>query len=65
VLLIALPLTAALVVMCNLPAIIGEIRHVRIARPDRVEQEDAEARAAASPPREVQISPWDYETRQA
>jgi hypothetical protein len=65
VLMTALPAAALLVLLLNLRGILSEVRLVRAARPDRVEEEDAQQRAIDAPPREVQISPWDFEVRQA
>lgn len=60
VLLICLPAAALVVFLLNLPGVVAEVRHVRIARPKRVEEEDAELAAQLAPPPEpVRTSPWD------
>ena len=41
-LVIFVPLAAAVVFMLNLPSLIGEIRNIRIAKPQRVAEDDAE-----------------------
>ncbi|MHB8901534.1 MAG: hypothetical protein ACYC6Y_22510 [Thermoguttaceae bacterium] len=53
------PLTALVVFVFNLPAILREVRHVRIAKPTRVAEEDRELAEQARPSEPVQISPWD------
>jgi hypothetical protein len=53
--------TAILIFLANLPGIAAEVRHVRIAKPLRVAQEDALAAAQKSPPVRVKTSPWDEE----
>jgi hypothetical protein len=59
-LLTCLPAIALLVFLVNLPGVVAEVRHVRIALPQRVEQEDAELAAQTAPPPEpVRNSPWD------
>jgi hypothetical protein len=59
-LLICLPAIALVVFLFNLPGVVAEVRHVRIARPKRVEDEDAELAAQFAPPPEpVRNSPWD------
>jgi hypothetical protein len=57
-LLILAPL-ALIVFVANLPSVAAEVRHVRIAAPKRVAEEDAEAAALAAPPQPVRSSPWD------
>ena len=53
---------AALVVFTlNLPGILHEVRHVRIAKPKRVADEDETLAAEATPPQPLQVSPWDAE----
>jgi len=60
VLLTVVPLAALLVFVLNLPGVVREVRHVRIARPKRVADEDAALAAAkAPPPQPVRTSPWD------
>jgi len=61
-LLISLPLAALLVLVGNLPGIVGEVRHERLARPRRVDEEDAQIEAELHPPQPVQISPWDVQS---
>lgn len=50
--------TALVIFLTNLPSIAAEVRHVRIAKPLRVAQEDALAAAQAAPPR-AKTNPWD------
>lgn len=50
---------AALVMLCNLPAIAAEVRHVRVAKPQRVAEEDATLAAELAPVQPVRHSPWD------
>jgi hypothetical protein len=50
-----LPIPALLVFLANLPGIAAEVRQVRISKPRRVAEEDAE-RAPIQP---VAASPWD------
>jgi hypothetical protein len=52
--------TAILLFLANLPSVAAEVRHVRIAKPLRVAQEDALAAAQKAPPR-VKTNPWDEE----
>jgi hypothetical protein len=59
VLLIALPAAAAFVLLLNLPAVVVEVRQVRIARPTRVAEEDAERTALDRPIESLHTSPWD------
>jgi hypothetical protein len=59
VLLLLLGAAALLVVVLNLPWIVRELREVRIARPWRVAEEDAELAAPKVPPAPERISPWD------
>ena len=49
---------ALLIFLANLPSIAAEVRHVRIAKPLRVAQEDEQAAALAAPPR-AKTNPWD------
>jgi hypothetical protein len=53
-----LPIVAIIVWLANLPALLVELKQVRIARPPRVDEEDA-AQAAALAPLPVPKSPWD------
>jgi hypothetical protein len=56
----ALPLAALGVFALNLPAVSAAVRHVRIAKPSRVAEEDALFEAARTPPAApVPTSPWD------
>ncbi len=57
VLLVALPAAAGLVLLLNLAAVVAEVRQVRIARPTRLVEEDAERSPAARPL--APTSPWD------
>ena len=50
---------ALLVFLANLPSIVAEVRHVRIAQPKRVAEEDATLAAELAPPVPVRSSPWD------
>ena len=59
VLLLVLPAMALLVLVLNLGVISREVSQVRIARPKRVAEEDAEVQAQKAPPQPRQISPWD------
>lgn len=59
ILLTVLPIVALIVLVLNLPAIIRELRHVRIAKPARVAEEDAELAARFAPAQPTRLSPWD------
>ena len=59
VLLTVVPLAALVVFLLNLPGVAAEVRHVRIAKPQRVAEEDAEMAAEKAPPKPVRTSPWD------
>lgn len=59
VLLMILGPLAGIIFILNLPSIAAEVRHVRIAKPTRVAEEDAEAAALAAPHHPVRTSPWD------
>jgi hypothetical protein len=48
---------AAAVFLFNLPGIAAEVRHVRVAKPLRVAEEDAAAVEQAQP--HVKTNPWD------
>jgi hypothetical protein len=61
VLLTVVPLAALIAFLCNLPAILHEVRHVRIAKPARVAEEDEQLAAEIAPHEPVQVSPWDVE----
>jgi len=61
VLLTLVPLTALFVFLFNLPGILREVRHVRIAKPTRVAEEDEQLAAEAKPQGPIQISPWDVQ----
>ncbi|HUT88639.1 MAG TPA: hypothetical protein VMY37_04035 [Thermoguttaceae bacterium] len=58
-LLVVLPFAALVVFLLNLPGVVREVRHVRIAKPERVAAEDAELAAVKAPPEPVRTSPWD------
>ncbi len=58
-LMIALPLLALLVFALNLPGVAREVRHVRVARPSRVAEEDAELMPVVASPEPTRLSPWD------
>ncbi len=49
---------AFVIFLLNLPSVAAEVRHVRIAKPLRVAQEDAAAEAQKAPPRQ-KTNPWD------
>lgn len=51
--------TAGIVFLANLPGIAHEVRNVRLAKPQRVAEEDAQLVAQSAPPKPAQISPWD------
>lgn len=59
VLLLVIPLAALIVLLLNLPGVAREVRHLRIAKPKRVAEEDAQVLAVKRPPRPVKTSPWD------
>ena len=59
VLMTVLPLVALIVFLLNLPGVAKELRHVRIARPARVVEEDAELMPVAVSPEPPRLSPWD------
>lgn len=59
ILLTVLPLAALIVFALNLPAIFRELRHVRIAKPLRVAEEDALLSARLAPTEPTRLSPWD------
>jgi hypothetical protein len=60
VLMTSLPLAAAVVFVLTLRAVAREVRHVRVAKPPRVAEEDAALAAEhALPPRPTPVSPWD------
>ena len=58
-LLLILPPIALGVFLLNLPGIASEVRRVRIAKPRRVAEEDAQRLAAKHPVEPVKKSPWD------
>lgn len=51
--LFALPIVAGLVFLANLPSVVTAVRQVRIAKPKRVAEEDAEIELALHPPQPV------------
>ncbi len=61
---VILGIAALVVFLLNLPLAARELRQTRIARPQRVEQEDAELAAAHAPPPEPN-DPWEAEAVQA
>jgi hypothetical protein len=58
-LLFVLPALGMVAFLISLPWIAAEVRQVRVAKPQRVAEEDAEAEARLHPPQPVHISPWD------
>jgi hypothetical protein len=58
VLVLALPPAALIVWLINVPSLVSELKQVRIAKPPRVAEEDAELAAAAAGPA-GHTSPWD------
>ena len=54
-------LVAFLFFLLNLPGILHEVRQVRVAKPQRVVEEDTEQASEPVDPEPVQISPWDRE----
>jgi len=59
IVLVMMSLAALVVFFLNLPGVVREVRHVRIARPKRVAEEDTELAAAKAPPlAPVRTSPW-------
>ncbi len=50
---------ATLAVAVNLPAVIRELRQVRIEPPPRLLEEDAALAAEKSPPKPVHTNPWN------
>ena len=61
VLMIVLPVVGLAVFLLNLPGVATELRHVRIARPDRVVEEDAQLMPVVVSPEPTRLSPWDEE----
>ncbi len=59
ILMTVVPLTALLVLFLNLPAVAREVRRVRIAKPQRVADEDATLAAKKHPVEPLRTSPWD------
>jgi len=58
-LVVFIPALTGIVFLVNLPVVLREIRHTRIAAPARVIEEDAELAAIAHPPKHESSSPWD------
>jgi hypothetical protein len=58
VLVTVLPLAALVVFAANFPGLAAELRQVRISKPPRVTEEDAQLAAAKAPP-PARTSPWD------
>lgn len=50
---------ALVVFAVNLPGVVRELRYVRVAKPARVAEEDAETAARLAPPEATKTSPWD------
>jgi hypothetical protein len=59
VLMTMLPLVALIVFLLNLPGVAKELRHVRIARPARVVEEDAQLMPVVVSPEPTRLDPWD------
>jgi len=59
VLLLIVGAVALIVFLLNLSAVAREVRRVRIAKPRRVAEEDAQLEAIKHPPQPVRTSPWD------
>jgi hypothetical protein len=59
VLLVVVPGFALLILLLNLPAVAREVQQVRIAKPQRVAEEDAELAAQKAPHTPARTSPWD------
>ncbi|MHC4398848.1 MAG: ABC transporter permease [Planctomycetota bacterium] len=60
-LMILVPLAALMIFLINLPGVAREVRQVRVAKPKRVAEEDAERAAKRAPPVPTRTSPWgDY-----
>jgi hypothetical protein len=53
VLLIVLPVTAGCVFLANLPSVVAAVRHVRIAKPVRVAEEDEFFELQRHPPQPI------------
>jgi hypothetical protein len=53
---VVVPLAGLVVFLLNMPAILREIRQVRIAAPERVQEEEAILAPAPVP---APLSPWD------
>jgi hypothetical protein len=49
---------AAIVFLSNLPSVVAAVRHVRIAKPRRVTEEDAFVESQRAPP-PIPTSPFD------
>jgi len=49
---------AVVVLLANLPSVVAAVRHVRIAKPRRVAEEDAFVESQRAPP-PVPTSPFD------
>lgn len=52
---------ALMIFTLNLPRILHEVRHVRVAKPTRVIEEDKEMAPEVTTPEPVPASPWDVE----
>ncbi len=59
VLLVGLVTAATLVLLANLPSVVAEVRQVRVLKPVRVAEEDAQQAAQNRPVEMMHSSPWD------
>lgn len=58
-LVVVVPFAALVIFLLNLPGVVREVRHVRVAKPERVAAEEVELAAIKKPPKPVRTSPWD------
>jgi hypothetical protein len=58
-LLVVVPGVALIVFVLNLPTVAREVQQVRIAKPKRVAEEDAQLAAQKAPAEPPRLSPWD------
>jgi hypothetical protein len=58
ILLVVVPVVALVVFLLNLPGVGREVQQVRIAKPPRVAEEDAQLAAQKTPPQPTRTSPW-------
>lgn len=61
VILVLVPFAAFVVFLLNLPGVLHEVRHVRVAKPERVAEEDTQLAGEPTAPAPVPASPWDAE----